>query len=552
MQEYSTLLLIGGLALFIYGLRLARIGLQEVSEDRLRSLIASMTGNRFSALGLGVLVTAILQSSTATTVMLVGFANTSLITLSQAMGVILGADIGTTITVQLISFRLADWSLIFVIIGILLEHLWRESRLNHVGNVILGFGFVFYGMFLMSDAMSPLKNSADFQQFLLLINDKPILIIIVAAVFTALVHSSAATIGLVLSLAQAGSMTLDIAIPMVLGANIGTCATAIMAGMASGDRGKQVAYAHLGFKVLGTLLILPILPQFAKFCHYISDLFWVGESSIVRQVANAHAIFNIAISIVFLPFIGWGAKLMEKLAPVPKVPTEQGGFSTQFLDSNALETPALAQGCVTREILRVAGVVHEMYNTSINLFKKPDKTLFDQIEEADDRVDYLDRQIRFYLAKIAQRPITKEQSARNAHLLNITANLEYLGDVINRDLVKLAKKKLGKERDFSKEGWDEIKDFHEKVSHNFDLALAAFADRNEELARKVIRHERTLGELEHELKQNHLSRLQAGLKESFDTSSIHLELLAELRRINTLLNPLVHSVISPRSKERGF
>jgi phosphate:Na+ symporter len=338
-------------------------------------------------------------------------------------------------------------------------------------------------------------------------------------------------------------MSLELAIPIILGANIGTCVPALVAGYAGDYNGKRLAYAHLTFKVLGALPMLFIIPEFAYLCREASNFIFWQNTSITRQVANAHTFFNIGISILFLPFISYGAKVLEKAIPTPKESILKDRFRTQFLDPNSLDTPALAQAGVTREIHRAAGIVHGMFHEIIPLFENPKDDLFEQIEEEDDRVDHLDREIRFYLAKISRRTLTDYQAARQFHLLEITSSLEYIGDTINRDLIKLAKKMRKKGVSFSKKGWEEIKDFHGKVEENFNLALSAFADRHEDLARKVLRHERTLGELEANLRQNHLARLQEGLKESFDTSSIHLELLSELRRINTLLTHLAYAVI---------
>lgn len=546
-MNISSLLLLGGLAFFIYGVSLVRIGLQALSEDRLRTLIATATKSRLAALGVGVLTAVILQSSSATTVMLVGFANSDLIGLTQAMGLVLGAELGTSLIVQLLSLHVADWSLLFVVIGVLCGFIWRKSRLAHLGAGILGFGLIFYGMNLMGEASEPLKNSEIFQQLLVVLARTPLWLVLASALFTSLVQSSAVTIGLALSLAEVGAMHLEVAIPIVLGANIGTCTAGLVSGFAGGPKGKRVAYSRLAFKILGTLLVLPFLDQFAVFCRSFTAFFAPRHASEVREIANAHFLFNLALSVVFLPFIDLAAKLITRWVPDLTTADPTDHFKTRFLDENALDTPALAQGNVTQEILRAAGIVHGMLKDSIEVFERRNDILVDKIEEADDRVDYLDRQIRFYIAKIAQSHLTKEQAARQIHLLNITTNLEAMGDIVNRDLVNLAKKLWRKNVTFSREGWEEIRDFFSKVTENYSLALAAFGDRSQELAHKVIRHERTLGELEATLKQNHLARLQTGLKESIDTSSIHLELLSELRRINTLLTVFAVAVIDRRN-----
>src|SRR5437867_7808593 len=298
--------LLGGTALLLYGVRLVGEGLQRAAGTRLRHFLTTLSGNRFKALAVGAGVTALLQSSSATTVMLVGFASAGLLSLRQTIGVVLGADVGTTVTVQLLAFNLLDFAPLIVFAG------WGMSlakgTLGYVGRAILGFGFLFLGMKLIVDGTVPLKHIALFADILAALTGQTILLLIIAAVFTALVHSSAATIGLAISLGQSGLMPLEGAIPIILGANVGTAATALVASLGANTEARRVALAHAGFKLGGVIVFLPFIGPF-------TDLIRSTSPEIPREIANAHTLFNVTLALLFLPFADWAADLITRLVP---------------------------------------------------------------------------------------------------------------------------------------------------------------------------------------------------------------------------------------------
>ena len=537
--------MMGGMALFLYGMTLTKNGLQLFAGDRLRSIVHNLTENRLMGLGVGALVTTIIQSSTATTVMLVGFASAGLVTLRQSMGVILGADIGTTVTVQIISLKLTDYALWLIVIGFLPMLLAKKKRLKYLGEVVLGFGFIFYGMGLMVDAASPIKGNPLTLQALDLFASKPFWGLLVSAIITFLVHSSAATIGLVLSLALSGTMSLEAALPMVLGANIGTCGTAVLSSLGAGVVGRRVAWAHMAFKVLGVGIVFLFLGLFAEvvrnFTDFLSVLMGSSESTVVRQIAWAHTLFNIGISFSFLPFVPISARLLERI-----IPDDQKGedaFRPKYLDKSALETPSLAFGNAMREMLRMVDIVQEMLDKTLKVFQTNSKDLIEEVEAQDDLVDLLDHEIKLYLTQLSRKELSGEQSAMELQLITLTTNLEHIGDVIDKNLMELARKKQRLALVFSKDGWSEIKDFHKKVSENFRLAVACYTNRDVDLAHTVIRHKKRLTEFEIELKEAHIERLHQGLKESYETSSLHLEILSNLRRINSYVTGFAYTVL---------
>lgn len=520
---------LGGLVFFYFGMTTARSSLQLFAGDKLRLAIAHLTSSRLRAVGLGALVTFILQSSTATTVMLVSFAATGLLTLPQSFGVILGADIGTTFVVVLLSIRkIAEYSLFMVVIGFLWQWILKEKRLKVFGNILFSFGLVFFGMHLMTAATQPLTHDPDALQLFALMSVHPILTFLLATVFTAMGQTSAATIGMAMALAHAGTITLDSALPMVVGANVGTTAVALISSLGSNANGRRVAVAHLFVKCVGALIILPFLPESIA-C--LSAFFHAG---ITGEIAIFHLLFNVGLALLFLPLLPLGVWFVSKLVPESK---EDKPFGPKYLDSHALETPALAFAQAKREILRIANLTLSLYKESLTLFQATVdfEKCVDTICVQDDQIDLLDRELRFYLSRLSQEGLTEKQADQQMALLNITSALESLGDVISRELVRLAKKRWHKKRTFSEEGWHEIQKLHQVILENFETTLAVLVAPQEDLVHQVIRKGEDVKELEIELNQTHIQRLHAGQPESFETSSIHLDVLGNLRRISGYL-----------------
>jgi len=526
--------LFGGIALFLYGLRLAGEGFQRTAAGRLRHLLSAITRNRLMAAGMGVLITLVLQSSGAMVGMLVRFAGSGLLQLPQAMGVILGADIGTTLTVQLIAFRFFALSLFFIGFGFFTVYLAKRRRFADLGQGILGFGLIFLGMKVMVEALEPLKGSGFFQEVLLSLEEQPFLVIILSALFTGFVASSAATIGFALTLAHQGLLPLSVAIPWIFGANIGTCTSSLAASMGGGTEAKRVAVAHILFKVLGVLLFLPLIHPFARF---------VGMTAAdpARQVANAHTLFNVLIALLFLPFIGPGAKVIARL--VPEERRVEDPFKPRYLDEHLLEAPALALAQATREALRIADIVSEMLHRTGEALFQDDQELIEAIERKDDQVDALEREVKRYLTKLSQQLLTDEQSRREVAILAFVNDLENIGDIVERNLMELAKKRLSQGAKFSEEGVKEIQALHAKVCQNLETAISAFASHDPFLAQKVLDRRSEIGQMERSFRQSHIARLHEGLPESIETSEIHLDILTNLKRINSHVSAIAHSIL---------
>ncbi|MBS1117023.1 MAG: hypothetical protein H6Q87_1407, partial [candidate division NC10 bacterium] len=311
MTNVMLIALFGGMALLLYGMQLVGEGLQQAAGGRMRHILSNITNSRLKGMLAGAFITAVIQSSSATTVMLVGFASSGLMNLAQCVSVILGADIGTTFTVQLIAFKIFDYALLLVGVGFLLIFACRRKVLKFFGQAILGFGFIFFAMKLMADAMAPLHDSEIVRMLLVSLSDQPFLGLIIAATFSALVHSSAATIGLAITLALQGLMPLAAAVPVIFGANIGTCVTAFASSIGSHTEAKRVAMAHVFFKVVGVVLFFPFITPFARLAE-------MTAGDVPRQIANAHTLFNVGITILFLPFASTLAKVIYALVPESK------------------------------------------------------------------------------------------------------------------------------------------------------------------------------------------------------------------------------------------
>ncbi len=528
--------LFGGMLLLLYGIKLLNDGLQNAAGSKIRSLLRSLTSNRLAAVGGGAFITGLIQSSSATSVMLVGFVSAGLMSFRQTLAVILGADIGATLTVQLIAFHVYDYAVLLVGIGLSFTLFAKRMLFRNFGQGVLGFGFVFLSIKIMIEAMTPLQSDELFRQVFIALTDTPIIGIVLSAGVTALIHSSAATMGVALVLASSGLIPLPAAIYIVLGANIGTCATAFMASLRSPAEARRVAWAHLLFKVFGVLLFLPFLSPF-------SHLVTATSPDLTRQIANANTLFNVIMAVVFLPLIGPFSKLVMKL-----VPEEEKGkrVGPQYLDEHVLGTPALALGQASREALRVSDIVREMLNDAVKVFQSDDTETITTIKNKDNLIDLLDRHIRLYITRLSSSHLTEAQSRRSMAVLEISRNLENIGDIIDRNIMPLALKRISKGITFSPEGLEEIVRFHRKVIDNFDIAISAFGSNDLVLAEQVLRNKEEIGMLERELVQAHLDRLRKGFRESIETSHIHLDVIGNLARINSLITHIIYPIVDEK------
>lgn len=546
MDGFNWAFMVGGVAFFFFGLSSARHGLQLLAGERLRMMLGKLTSNRIVGMGLGALLTVILQSSSATTAILVSFAQTQLLTLSQAFSVILGSDIGTTLVVILLSFKkISQYSLFLVALGILLERYFKNQRVKYTGSVVLGFGLIFFALDLMTNSAIPLRDSEIAIKAFEFLASNPMLNLVFAAIFTGIIHASAVTIGLAMALTYSGVLPFEASIPIVLGANIGTCVTAVMACFGLGVPGKRVALAHVLVKFVGVVIVYMFLPQTALLIDKISE--FVAQHTVFLSFASAgkialtHVLFNLFLAILFLPIVGPSVWFIKKL--VPDKPDDKDGFKPRYLEPAALDTPSLAFAQAKREMMRIANIAHEMFSECLNLFRTD--VDFERLEEkiagADDKIDILEKEVRFYLAKVSQKNLTETQVLIQVSLSYVGGEFEDIGDAISKEILHLARRKRTKLARFSDEGWAELDKFHKLVMDNFNLTLSMMMQPHEDLYLKMTRHELRLNELEQECRLLHLDRLNQMLPESYETSTIHLDFLSQMRLVNSKLARVVQS-----------
>ena len=404
---------------------------------------------------------------------------------------------------------------------------------ENLGKFVLGIGFIFLGMWQMGNATLQFKDAHLLQALIALLKDYPLVCLLLAAFATAIIQSSAAFLGILMSLTVTGILDLSHALPLVLGANLGSCSLPFIISLKSTDRGRQVSTAHVLLKVAGVIICFPLLSPFF-------DLVSLTSMVPARQIANAHFLFNFFLVVLFLPFIGWGSRLINLLIPLSPEPEQ---FKPKYLDKNILATPSFATGQVKREVIRMAEIVEEMIGKIIPIIKKNDLELLSGIEELEDRADILYREIKKYIVQISREAITEEQASHLMEMINLTSDLENIGDTIEKSIVPLIKIKINKKILFSEEGFKEIQDFHHRVLENYQLSISVFTTHNVELCRKIVRSKDKLLELELSLREKHLQRLKKEIKESIDSSAIHLELLSYLRRISSFISNIAYPIL---------
>ena len=555
--SWATLVmtLVGGLALFLYGMEKMSEGLKKSAGDRMRNILSALTSNRFIAMFVGAFVTMVIQSSSATTVMLVSFVQAQLMTFVQSLGVILGADIGTTITAQLVAFKLTDYALLMIAVGFAMTMLSKKDSTKYIGEAILGFGILFFGMKLMSDAMRPLRT---FQPFIDLLKglENPLLGLLVGTLFTALVQSSSAFTAIVIVLAQQGLLTLEAGIPLVMGANIGTCINAGLASIGTSREAKRVAIAHVMFKIGGVLLFIFWIPTFAGIIRSISPAS-VGldgidklASETPRQIANAHTIFNVSLALFFLPFTTMFANLIMKIYPERK---QEKGIqpATWHLDDKAISTPAMAIDLARNEISRMSKIFGRMLEAIIEPFKSndpqqdkkyPQLSLVEGIEMREEKLDFLEEHIVIYLRKIGRQELSGRQIQEVYGMMSIVNDIESIGDIIEKNMIPLIAKKSVLNTDFSKEGKEELNIFHTKICKQVSRLKDAFSELDPERARQIMAKEEKYSDLETEYRTRHLERLHEEREESIETHEIHMELMDLLKQINVYTGDIAKTI----------
>jgi len=481
--------LLGGLALFLFGMDILTDALKRAAGGYLKDILASLTKNRFMGVGIGALVTAIVNSSSVTTVILVGFISAGLLSMSQSISVIMGANIGSTITAQILAFKVSQIALPAITIGFAISFLASKEQVRQIGRMLLGFGLVFYGMSVMSDAMSPLRSNPQFQNMLAGL-DTAIAAAAAGAVFTAVIQSSAATTGIVIVMAGQGLVSLEAAIAISLGANIGTCATAGLSAIGKPREAVRAAVVHFIFNVAGVLIWIGFIPEFAEMVRSISPSseHLSGGARVAaeapRQIANAHTIFNVVNTALFIGFVTQFARLVEWLVPDKPLSVDDAA-TPKFLDPDLLDTPAVALDNVRFEIDRMGDQVVEMLENAFAAGTHARAAGMDEVVARDKAIDSLHRAIIAYLGRISSASLTVEEGRDVLRLLEVVNGLEYIGDRIATDIASSARKRVDEGGKIDPKRAVRLANVHRDVVKALADAMRAVTDRDAAIASDV-------------------------------------------------------------------
>ena len=542
--------LLGGLAVFIYGMNFMGDGLQKAAGDKMRKILAFLTRNPFTGVLAGALVTMIIQSSSATTVMVVGFVGAKLLTLPQAISVILGANIGTTITAQIVAFDIGDFAYFFAAVGFILYFFFaKKDRPKYIGQIIFAFGLLFIGFNTMSGAMSGLAGSAAFRDLLLKVSDVPFLGLLVGALATCVVQSSSATIAIIQNLAGSGLLTLPAAIPLLLGSNIGTTITAFFSSIGAKTDAKRAAMSHTIFNLVSSVVFMLFVKPFSSFISHLpdyinsfSELVGLGlhlETGVMRDIANAHTLFNLFSVLVWIPLIPLLTKLVKLI--YKEKPTEYDKC-TMFISDKVSPNTAMALELAAKELSRMADFTRVMLKEAVDSFLEYDAAKINKVNEIEEIVDLQQNSIIRYLSRLlSSHSLTTAESVRVTRLMKATSDIERVGDYCV-NITDSAKVKKEKKLPFSDLALKEIRESFALLTNMLDSCIEALKTDDSVLAAKALSYEDKVDALEKNLRKSHLERLHAGLCDP-EAAITYIELIHHMERIGDHCNNVAEAVL---------
>ncbi|NLC71100.1 MAG: Na/Pi cotransporter family protein [Desulfuromonadaceae bacterium] len=514
---------IGGLGLFIFGMKIMSEGLQKVAGDRIRKILAALTNNRLMGMLVGMTVTAMIQSSSATTVMVVGFVNAGLMSLVQSIGVILGANIGTTVTAQLIAFNITKYALPAIALGVGLKLFARQKKWTYFGEVILGFGILFFGLAVMKDALGPIKDSEAFRSLFLFIGDNHLLGVLLGALITLVLQSSSATIGITMALAANGLLSFEGSVALIMGENIGTTITANLAAIGTNLAAKRTALSHFLFNFLGVCYMLLLFPLFLHFVNSITpgDADFIVQTQqqaaslgmhigdkpyIARHIANTHTLFNIINTIIFIPLVGFLAKISTLLIRGEDVVSE---FHLKYLDTRVLNTPPIALGQARSETVRMAQLAISFLEETNLYLQHPDEQKIKDLQKKEEYIDLLQKEITNFLVLLSQQSITSDVSREIASLMHMVNDLERVGDHCE-NLWELRQRAKDQKIVFSEIAQVEISELCQLTRDFLAFVVQGLEKRDKSIGLKSQQMESSIDRLEESLRNNHINRLNTG------------------------------------------
>jgi phosphate:Na+ symporter len=527
--------LMGGVALLLWGLHMVHSGIVRAFGSDLRRLLGIALRNRFLAFLAGIFVTALLQSSTATGLMTASFVSGGAVDLVPALAIMLGANVGTTLIVQVLSFDVSAVAPVLFVVGVIAFKHGGRTRTRDLGRVAIGVGLMLLSLHILLDTLAPAEQAPAVRELLKAITGEPFLCVLMAAALTWAAHSSVAVVLLVMSLAYSGFITPVAALALVLGANLGSAINPVVEGSQAGNPAtRRLPLGNLLNRVVGCALVLPFL-------HPIADMLQWIEPNASRAAADFHTVFNVALALVFILPLGALAALLTRFLPEKKKPSDPA--TPLYLDETAIDTPSVALVCAARETLHIGDIVETMLRQTMTALLTDDRKLVAEISRMDNAVDGLDEAVKLYVTKLTRASLDERDGHRAMEIISFSINLEHVGDIIDKNLMELATKKIKRRLVFSKAGAAELAAFHQEVLDNLKLAFSVFMSSDVKTARQLITEKTELRAAEIAAAESHLARLREGRPESIESSSLHLDILRDLKRIHSHICSVAYPVL---------
>jgi len=536
--------LMGGVALLLWGLHMVHSGILRAFGPDLRRLLSKALNDRFTAFAAGLGLTALLQSSTATALITSSFAAEGLVGLVPALAIMLGANVGTTLIVQLLSFNITAVAPVLFIIGLLAFRNGPRSRIKDLGRVSIGLGLLLLSLHILLDTLAPAENAPTVRVLLSAITGDPVLCILIGAVVTWAAHSSVASVLLIMSLAYSHFISPVAALALVLGANLGSAINPVFEGAKRDNPASyRLPLGNLINRIVGIALVLPFLRPIAEHLQ-------VWQPDLAKLTANFHIAFNVATAILFIGVLDTLARLLTRLLPDRVQETDPA--RPRYLDEAALETPSLALADAARETLRVGDMVETMLRKVMTALMENDRALVDQVSRMDNAVDGLDEAIKLYLTKLTRGSLDEREGKRAMEIISFAINLEHIGDIVDKNLSELATKKIKRRFQFSAEGADELSAFHRRIMDSLRIAFGIFMSGDVGEARRLLAEKSALRNAELAATERHLERLREGRPESLETTSLHLDVLRDLKRIHSHICSVAYPVLDAAGELEAY
>lgn len=539
--------IVGGVCLLLWGVGMVSSGLNRAFGAPLRRIISNSTSNRFKAFGVGIFVATLLQSSTATSLIVSSFAARKVITIAGALAVVLGADVGASVAAQMMSLKLTWLVPVLLTAGYLVNKTMEASQYKHVGRTMIGLGLALMALKGIGAVAQPLSHSEGLRVIMAPLADQPILAVALSALLTWLVHSGLGMVLLYMSFAATNAIPVELGLYFTLGANIGSALAPVVMTLRDIPAGRRVPLGNLVIRVLGVIAFLPFMHAFVV--PYMSMI----DPDPARMIVNFHTAFNLSVALLFLPFIGPMTRMSEVV--LPDRPQEEDESTPRYLDPTAFATPPAALACVARETMRISDVVQKMMRLTLEVFRTNNPRTLQEVRDLESVVDNLYEASKTYLARLSTETLDKAEARRYMQIITFSTNLEHIGDIIDKSLMDMAERKIQNQDNFSRQGFAEISALHARVMENMQLAQNVFISGDLGMARKLVGEKGALREQEVSASESHFKRLSDGVAETIATSSLHLDILRDIRRINSYVSLIAYAILedapAPKKSSRA-